>query len=102
MEREREELLVQTEALLAVALARADHDPLTGLLNHRAFHKRLQEEEKEGVGAGGAVLLVDPRKLQVLQRRLRASGGRRRFAPDFPHLRVGLPGRRRAGPVRRR
>ncbi len=61
MEREREELLVQTEALLAVALARADHDPLTGLLNHRAFHKRLKEEvdDAEADSTGGGVLLVD-------------------------------------------
>ena len=43
MEVEREALLCQTEALLAAALERADHDPLTGLLNHRAFHNRLQE-----------------------------------------------------------
>ena len=69
MEQEREELLAQTEALLADALERADHDPLTGLLNHRAFHKRLKEEVKreevkrEEVGQNrperGAVLLVD-------------------------------------------
>ncbi len=61
MEREQDELLVQTEALLAVALARADHDPLTGLPNHRAFHKHLKEEVDalpQG-GAGGALLVVD-------------------------------------------
>ena len=43
MERERKEMLARTEALLADALERADYDPLTGLLNHRAFHKRLKE-----------------------------------------------------------
>ncbi len=67
MEREREELLAQTELLLADALERADHDPLTGLFNHRAFHKRLQEEvrkedpRKDNTSRGqcGAVLLVD-------------------------------------------
>ena len=32
------------QALLAEAVARAERDPLTGLLNHRAFHKRLEEE----------------------------------------------------------
>jgi len=61
MEHEREALLVQTEKLLADALERADHDPLTGLLNHRAFHKRLKEamDAAQVTGAGGAVLLVD-------------------------------------------
>jgi len=67
MESEREALLTQTESLLADALERADHDPLTGLLNHRAFHKRLKEEMggKEDMDAArleerrGAVLLVD-------------------------------------------
>ncbi len=41
LEAEREALLVETETLLAEALARADRDPLTGLFNHRAFHKWL-------------------------------------------------------------
>jgi diguanylate cyclase (GGDEF)-like protein/PAS domain S-box-containing protein len=67
MEAEREALLVQTESLLADALERADHDPLTGLLNHRAFHKRLKEDMgvKDSLDGGrlenrrGAVLLVD-------------------------------------------
>ena len=94
MEQEREELLVQTEALLAVALARADHDPLTGLLNHRAFHKRLKEElskERVSFRGGRGAAAGGLGKLQVFQRRSRASGGRRRFAPAFPNLRVGLP-----------
>jgi diguanylate cyclase (GGDEF)-like protein/PAS domain S-box-containing protein len=43
LEVEREALLAQAEALLSEALERADLDPLTGLLNHRAFHKRLNE-----------------------------------------------------------
>ena len=46
LEAEREELLSQTEELLADALERADHDPLTGLINHRAFHKRLEEQSE--------------------------------------------------------
>jgi len=61
MESEREELLTQTEFLLADALERADHDSLSGLLNHRAFHKKLKEDmdaAREG-GRRGAVLLVD-------------------------------------------
>ena len=41
---ERQVLEVEREKLLREALERADLDPLTGLLNHRAFHKRFQEE----------------------------------------------------------
>ncbi len=41
---ERRALEEERERLLTEALERADHDPLTGLLNHRAFHKRFQEE----------------------------------------------------------
>ena len=61
LEAEREELLSQTEALLAIALERADHDPLTGLINHRAFHKRLQEETEAAQRSGRpfALLLID-------------------------------------------
>ena len=66
MERERESLLAQTESLLTEALKRADYDPLTGLLNHRAFHKRLNEEidvkemdAASQIGRRGAVLLID-------------------------------------------
>lgn len=41
---ERQVLEAEREKLLREALERADLDPLTGLLNHRAFHKRFQEE----------------------------------------------------------
>ena len=61
LECEREELLAQTEALLSEALERADHDPLTGLLNHRAFHKCLEEESERARESGKplALLLFD-------------------------------------------
>jgi diguanylate cyclase (GGDEF)-like protein/PAS domain S-box-containing protein len=61
LEGEREALLAQTEALLADALHRADHDPLTDLLNHRAFHKRFEEEERRAgrEGLPLALLLLD-------------------------------------------
>jgi len=61
MEAERQTLLTQTEQLLADALERADRDPLTGLWNHRAFHKRLKEsmDVSRMTGGGGAVLLID-------------------------------------------
>ena len=39
----RREMERERERLLAEALERAEHDPLTGLLNHRAFHKRFQD-----------------------------------------------------------
>ena len=40
----RKALDAQRERVLQEALERADSDPLTGLLNHRAFHKRLDAE----------------------------------------------------------
>ena len=48
----------QREALLAEALERADQDPLTGLLNHRAFHRRLEEEADRALRAGGSLTVV--------------------------------------------
>lgn len=61
MEAETERLLAETERLLAEAHARADRDPLTNLLNHRAFHTRLAEEaaraEREGTVL--AVVVID-------------------------------------------
>ena len=61
LEEEREALLVQTEALLAEALERADRDPLTGLPNHAAFHKRLAGEADRARRDGTplALLLMD-------------------------------------------
>ncbi len=50
----------QLEHSLAEAEARADRDPLTGLLNHRTFHRRLEEEaaraELTGTRLGVAVI----------------------------------------------
>jgi diguanylate cyclase (GGDEF)-like protein/PAS domain S-box-containing protein len=60
---ERKALESQREAMLAEALERADHDPLTGLLNHRAFHKRLEQEcdraQRRGTTLAVAVLDLD-------------------------------------------
>ncbi len=44
--------------LLEEALERADHDPLTALLNHRAFHKRLDEEADRAQRAGSALAVA--------------------------------------------
>lgn len=49
---ERKALEAERERLLAEAIARADHCPLTGLLNHRAFHKCLEEETDQAVRSG--------------------------------------------------
>ena len=52
VEMEAERLLAQTKNLLAQAVDRADRDPLTGLLNHRAFHKRLDTETRLATETG--------------------------------------------------
>lgn len=53
----------ERESMLLDALDRADRDPLTGLLNHRAFHKRLTEEadraQRTGTKLAVAVLDLD-------------------------------------------
>ena len=61
LEEDRERLLRQTEVLLAEAISRADVCPLTGLLNHRAFHKRLEQEaDRTQRGEGSlSVALMD-------------------------------------------
>ena len=60
LEAERERRLGHTETLLAEAVDQADHDPLTGLFNHRSFQKRLKEEagraEREGTSLAIAML----------------------------------------------
>ena len=58
---ERKSLEDGRARLLHEALKQADCDPLTGLLNHRAFHTRLDEEAERAQRAGTpvAVLLLD-------------------------------------------
>ncbi len=58
LEADREALLAQTEALLTEALENADHDPLTGLLNHRAFQKCFREEIQAAQAAGKPLALL--------------------------------------------
>ena len=57
----RKALEAERERLLAEALERADHDPLTGLLNHRAFQSRYGEEAARAARAGTplAVAVLD-------------------------------------------
>lgn len=54
---QRKALDSERERLLAEAIERADHDPLTGLLNHRAFQRRL-EEEADRAQRGGTLLAI--------------------------------------------
>ncbi len=58
---ERKALETEKEQLLADALERADHDPLTGLFHHRAFYKRYQEEAARAIREGTplAVAVMD-------------------------------------------
>ena len=60
---ERRRVEQEKEALLAEAQARADLDPLTNLLNHRAFHTRLAAEaaraERENTMLGLVMLDLD-------------------------------------------
>ena len=59
----RKELEAERERQLAEALERADRDPLTGLLNHRAFHRQLEIEtdraQREGTTLAVAMLDLD-------------------------------------------
>ena len=58
---ERKAQEAERERALHEAQDRADRDPLTGLLNHRAFHRRLEEEadraQREGTSL--AVVMLD-------------------------------------------
>ncbi len=58
---ERQTWEAAQRTLLAEAVERADHDPLTGLWNHRAFYRRLEEEcaRTERGGTRMAVVMLD-------------------------------------------
>jgi len=58
---DRKILEFEKEKMLAEAIERADHDPLTGLLNHRAFQKRLEQEAERTMrdGKSLAVAVMD-------------------------------------------
>jgi diguanylate cyclase (GGDEF)-like protein/PAS domain S-box-containing protein len=60
---ERKALEAERERLLTEALERADHDPLTGLMNHRAFQRRYAEEtaraRRDGTPLAAAILDIN-------------------------------------------
>lgn len=55
---ERKQREAQREEALREAEERADRDPLTGLWNHRAFHRRLGEETDRAQREGTALAVV--------------------------------------------
>jgi diguanylate cyclase (GGDEF)-like protein/PAS domain S-box-containing protein len=55
---ERKAMEAEQQNLLAEAIERADRDPLTGLLNHRAFYERLNQELERRKIEGGTVSLI--------------------------------------------
>lgn len=54
----RVELEQNRDKMLHEAMERADHDPLTGFLNHRSFHRKLQEEAERAVVEEGSLAIV--------------------------------------------
>jgi len=58
---DQKRLEADREQMLAEAIDRADHDPLTGLLNHRAFHTRLAitDGSAHASGASYAIVVMD-------------------------------------------
>ena len=48
----------ERERLLSEAIERADRDPLTGLLNHRAFHHKFEEQMKTAAEENSMMALV--------------------------------------------
>ncbi|MCW3060571.1 MAG: diguanylate cyclase domain/uncharacterized domain [Capsulimonas sp.] len=55
---ERKRVADSQEDALREAQERADRDPVTGLLNHRAFHKRLAEESARAQRDGSVLAVV--------------------------------------------
>ena len=55
---DRKQLEAEKEHQLTEALERADRDPLTGLLNHRAFHRRFNEEADRAQRTGSSLAIA--------------------------------------------
>jgi len=58
---DRRRVEAEAERLLTEAVERADREPLTGLLNHRSFHKKLEQESEAArrTGLPLAVAMMD-------------------------------------------
>lgn len=54
----RRQLEAEREMRLSEAIEQADRDPLTGLWNHRAFHRRLEDEADRIAQEGGSLAVV--------------------------------------------
>jgi len=54
----QKQLESERERILAEAIERAERDPLTGLLNHRSFHQRLDQLANECSASGNPYTLV--------------------------------------------
>ena len=52
------EMQAEQARLLTEALERADRDPLTGLLNHRAFQKKLEQEADRAQREGSSLVVA--------------------------------------------
>ena len=50
--------VTERRRILAEAIEQAERDPLTGLLNHRAFHKRYEEEARRTAAAGASLAVA--------------------------------------------
>ena len=55
---ERMALEHERDQILQDAVERADRDPLTGFLNHRSFHKKLQDEAERAVSNETSLAIV--------------------------------------------
>ncbi len=55
---ERKQIEAARETALIEAQERADRDSLTSLLNHRAFHKRLEQEAGRALSEGGSIAVA--------------------------------------------
>ena len=104
MEAESEQLLNQTKHLLTEAVERADRDPLTGLINHRAFHKRFEQEAALALTSGCplAIAMMDLDNFKFFNDGYGHSVGDDVLQKVARSLSAVMPPRRHAGPVRRR
>ena len=99
---DRKEREADRERALSEAEEQADRDPLTDVLNHRAFQRQFADEADRArrTGTALAVVVLDVDDFPLLQRPVRARGGRRGAAGAVGPAAGGLRAGRRRGPVR--